>query len=107
MQWTWTSRRQKETRTASGRMMNKGWSSAGLKTVGDDPELWTAADAARLLGPPLLTEPQVRQLIRLAGLEPQGKRRVTRSGTSGGRHARVYPATDLIRAFDAIEGVLR
>lgn len=79
----------------------RGWSSAGLPAVGDDPSLWTAADAARLLGPPELTTVQVRQLTRLFDIRPIGKRRVTTHGRSG-RHARVYPAAALIRAFDTL-----
>jgi hypothetical protein len=79
----------------------RGWSSSGLPTVGDDPSLWTATDASRLLGPPVLTPVQVRQLILMTGLHPVGKRRVTSRGTSG-RHARVFRAIELIRAFEAL-----
>lgn len=78
----------------------RGWSSAGLRTVGDDPTLWTAADAAHLLGPPELTPSQVRALVRMAGLAPAGKRRVV-SGR-GARHARVFPASALIAAYEAL-----
>lgn len=83
----------------------RGWSSTGLKTLGDSPDHWTPAEAAAILGPPHLDAAQVRQLIRLAGLEPAGKRRVTAHGRAG-RHARVYPAADLIRAYEAVWGVL-
>lgn len=69
--------------------------------MGDDPALWTAADAARLLGPPELNAAQVRQLIRLFDVQAVGKRRVTAHGRSG-RHARVYSAAALIRAFDLL-----
>lgn len=82
-------------------MAKHGWSSSGLRTVGDDGSLWTAADAARLLGPPELTEDQVRALIRMVKLVPMGKRRVSTRG-SGGRHARVYHASELIAAFEAL-----
>lgn len=82
-------------------MTGRGWSSAGLRVVGDDENLWTVADAARLLGPPVLTEAQVRQLIRLIGIQPMGKRNTSQPGRSA-RHARVYHSLDLIRAFDAI-----
>ena len=82
-----------------------GWSSAGLKTLGDDPAYWTAEQASSLLGPPALAPAQVRTLIRCAGLEPAGKRRVTAYGMSG-RHARVYLATDLIRLYDAVYSVV-
>jgi hypothetical protein len=81
--------------------VSRGWSSAGLKTVGDDETLWTVTDASRLLGPPELSPAQVRQLIVMMKLEPVGKRRVTVLGRSG-RHARVYRAIELIKAYDAI-----
>jgi len=83
----------------------RGWSSANLRIVGDDPTLWTTGDAARLLGPPELSPVQVRELIRVTGLQPVGKRRVTARGQSG-RHARVYWASDLIRAYDALYRVV-
>jgi hypothetical protein len=82
-------------------MSSKGWSSKGIRTVGDDPNLWTAADAAHLLGPPELTAAQVRSLIRCAGLQPAGKRRVTAYGMAG-RHALVYPAVAIIKLYDAL-----
>jgi hypothetical protein len=75
----------------------RGWKSVGLKTVGDDPGLWSAQQAASLLGPPELSVTQVRALIRCAGLEPVAKRRTT---LASGRHSRVYAAEDLI--YDAI-----
>lgn len=79
----------------------RGWKAQDLPVVGYDPELWTAADAARLLGPPALTTDQVRQLVRMLGMPPVGKRK-TGTGNTGGRHARVYPAEALIRAFEAL-----
>ena len=83
----------------------RGWSSTGLSTVGDDETLWTVADAATLLGPPQLSEHQVRQLIRMLDIDPVGKRRVTPYGRPG-RHARVYEAQKLIKAYDALSRVL-
>jgi hypothetical protein len=86
---------------------SRGWSSEGLDVVAqDDPSLWSTANAAELLGPPQLTQAQVRQLIRLAGLEPAGKRRVTVAG-KGGRHVRVYRASELIKAYEAISAILQ
>lgn len=82
--------------------VRKGWSSKGLKTVGDDPKYWTVADAARLLGPPVLDARAVRNLVNILGITPVGKRRVTQDGHSG-RHARVYLAQDLIKAYHAIQ----
>lgn len=78
-----------------------GWSSSGLKTVGDDDSLWTVSEAANLLGPPKLTPAQVRLLVRFFRIDPVGKRRVTSYGRSG-RHARVYAADALIRAYDLL-----
>jgi hypothetical protein len=75
--------------------------------VGDDPKLWTVSDAANLLGPPQLSAAQVRELVKLFGmkyeLQPVGKRRVTARGR-GGRHARVYKADSLIRAYNDLVG---
>lgn len=79
-----------------------GWTSYGLKTVGDDPELWTVAQAAVLLGPPDLNIREVYNLVKIFGLEPVGKRRSTVVGQSG-RHARVYQASEFIKAYDAIQ----
>lgn len=86
--------------------MTKGWSSDGLKTVGDDDKNWTAAEAAVLLGPPDLNTDEVRRLIRLFDIEPAGKRRTTGHGQSG-RHARVYPAAELIEAYDKLSKGVR
>ena len=83
-------------------MNSRGWTSRGLKTVGDDPKLWTVAQAACLLGPPNLSVREVRNLVHIFNIEPVGKRRVTAEGQSG-RHARVYEAGEFIRAYDAIQ----
>jgi hypothetical protein len=82
--------------------VTKGWSSADLKTVGDDDKLWTAEEAAVLLGPPDLTTDEVRRLIRTFNLKPVGKRRTTGHGQPG-RHARVYAALEFIEAYDIIQ----
>lgn len=85
---------------------NRGWTAEGLPTVGDDPSLWTAGEAATLLGPPALSVDQVRHLIRLTGIAAVGRRRSTLSGyAASGRYARVYKADDLIRAYEALHGV--
>lgn len=84
--------------------VKRGWSSEGLKVIPEeDPNYWSTADAARLLGPPDLSHTQVRQLVHLAGLEPVGKKRLT---GRGGRHVRVYRSSDLIKAFNAIADIL-
>lgn len=83
------------------------WTSDDLPTVGDDPTLWTVSEAANLLGPPQLTPAKVRELVQLFSLKydmnPVGKRRVTARGR-GGRHARVYKADSLIRAYNDLVG---
>jgi hypothetical protein len=81
--------------------VTRGWSSQGLPVVADDEKLWTAAQAAVLLGPPDLSVSEVRRLIRERGLEPAGKRRTTGYGQSG-RYARVYRAEELIEAYDRL-----
>lgn len=85
-------------------MKGKGWTSAGLKTVGDDDTLWTVAEAACHLGPPVLTVAQVRDLVRIARLEPVGKRQTGRP--TPGRQPRVYRAVDFIRAYEALSQVV-
>lgn len=77
----------------------RGWSSRGLPLVGTtDPAYWSVYDASIMLGPPKLSEKQVRDMINLAGLRPPGKRR----NGSRRRHVRVYLAVDLIDAFENI-----
>jgi hypothetical protein len=79
----------------------RGWTSAGLELVGDDERLWTVEEAARLLGPPVLKEHQVRHLIVFMQLKPVGTRRPDREDKRG-RQPRVYRAIDFIRAYDAL-----
>lgn len=81
----------------------RGWSSQDLKVVStSDDRYWSIADAAELLGSPHLSETQVRQLVKLAGLEPVGKR----NAGPRRRHVRVYEAADLIDAFEKIASVI-
>lgn len=84
-------------------MSGRGWSSQGLKVVGDDETLWTVEQASQLLGAADRKLPleKVRHLINLFGLDPVGKRRTTPYGTSG-RYARVYNSIDLIKAYDTL-----
>ncbi len=76
------------------------WTSTDLRVVGDDNRYWTVAQAAAILGPPRLSVSDVRQLLRLHGVEPVGKRRT--SVTRTGRYARVYLATDIIKAHESL-----
>jgi hypothetical protein len=52
-----------------------------------------------LLGGGLKPE-QIRSLIRLAGIQPAGKRHGP--SRKGGRYVRVYAAIDLIKAYEAV-----
>jgi hypothetical protein len=82
----------------------RGWSSAGLPLIEGHYDIyWSTTEAAYLLGPPQLSEEQVRQLVHLVGMQPVGKRWVKGRGT---RHVRVYRANELIRAYEAIAGVI-
>ena len=79
----------------------RGWVSDRLPVVNpDDLSYWSTSDAAMLLGSDL-TAAQIRALIRLAGLQPSGKRRGI--ARKGGRYVRVYSAVSLIRAHEAIQ----
>jgi hypothetical protein len=81
----------------------RGYATMTLPVVSmDDERYWSVSDAARLLGPPDLSDAQVRQLIHLFGFQPAGKR----NGGSRRRHVRVYDAEKLARAYAAIASVL-
>lgn len=91
------------TDNADGTGKRRGYATRGLPVVAEDDErYWSVSDAASILGPPDLTEMQVRQLVHLLNMQPAGKR----SGGSRRRHVRVYDASHLARAYAAIEGVL-
>jgi hypothetical protein len=75
----------------------KGWTSRDLPVAEWEPGLWSVAQAAALLGPPVMTEAQVRTLIRCASVKPVGKRR-----EGPGRYSRVFRAADLIRMYEAV-----
>ncbi len=79
--------------------MTRGWTSVSLPLVGDDEKLWTVAQAATLLGPPRLSVNEVRYLVRIARMEPVGKRRTAAHGKPG-RCARVYQAAQFIQAYE-------
>jgi hypothetical protein len=82
-------------------MTRRGWTTAGLTLVEADDRLWTIGEAARLLGPPVLKEYQVRQLVVMMQLKPVGTRRPDRVDKRG-RQPRVYRAIDFIRAYDVL-----
>jgi hypothetical protein len=78
--------------------VKRGWTSQQLEVVSsDDASYWSTADAAILLAIPAI---QIRNLIKLASIEPAGKRH----GPSrrGGRYVRVYAAIDIIKAYEAV-----
>lgn len=81
--------------------VKRGWTSAGLRIISsDDTSYWSTKDAAMMLG----TEAeQIRNLIRLTGLTPAGKRHG--HARRGGRYVRVYSAVDLIRAFETVSEI--
>lgn len=81
--------------------MSRGWSSAELTLVGADERLWTVAEAARLLGPPVLDVAQVRQLVVMMQIKAVGTR-AKEGPEKRGRQPRVYRAVDLIRAYDVL-----
>jgi hypothetical protein len=91
------------TENPEGTGKRRGYATRGLPVVAEDDErYWAVSDAASILGPPELTEMQVRQLIHLLDMQPVGKR----SGGSRRRHVRVYDASKLSRAYAAIASCL-
>lgn len=78
----------------------RGWSSQDLPVVPLlDDRYWSTFDAAELLGP---SRTSIRDLIRLAGLKPVGKR----PNGSKRRHVRVYLAEDLLRAYEKVSDMV-
>lgn len=85
-------------------MTKRGWTSAHLTLVEDREKLWTVAEAATLLGPPVLDVTEVRRLISMMRIQPVGTR--SQDGPDKrGRRPRVYRAIDLIRAYDMLSKV--
>jgi hypothetical protein len=92
-----------ESEEQEGTGKRRGYATRSLPVVSvDDERYWSVSDAASILGPPDLSEMQVRQLVHLLNMQPIGKR----SGGSRRRHVRVYDAAHLARAYAAIESVL-
>ena len=80
-----------------------GWQSDGLRVIpASDARYWSIADAASLLGPPVLTERQLRDLLGIIGLQPAGKR----PAGPKRRHVRVYEAIRIIAVYDAVERLI-
>ncbi len=82
-------------------MTLRGWSAAGLCLVETDERLWTAEQAAQLLGPPVLASWEVRRIIRWMSIQPVGTCKQD-GQEKRGRQPRVYRAVDLIRAYDVL-----
>ena len=64
-----------------------------------DENYWTASEAAKIMTPHLSVT-RVRQIIRAAGVEPQGRRH---GRSTLGRQSTVYRAEDLIRLLGYLE----
>lgn len=85
--------------TTEAESARHGWTAGHLKLLDeDDPRYWSTAEAARLLGPPQLTEAQVRVLVNILRLEPKGKK----PAGSGRRHVRAYDAVKLIGIYERL-----
>lgn len=86
------------------RKTRRGYATRDLPIVSaDDERFWSVGDAAKLLGPPTWSEPQVRQLVQLLGLSPCGKRQ---SGARR-RHVRVYDAATMVKAHSALSKLVQ
>ena len=76
------------------------WSSADLPVLEPSPSLWPLRIAAETLGPPELSERQLRDKLRAAGIKPVGK---MRSGVPGhSRHIPLYSAVQLIELYESL-----
>jgi hypothetical protein len=73
-----------------------GWS--GVPEVQIDGRNWPLGFAAKTLG---CSERDLRDLIRIVGLEPSGTMKVAEFRRSG-RNPRVYDATKLIKLYQAV-----
>lgn len=82
-------------------MTRRGWSSIGLCVMDEADQHWTVAEASKLLGPPQLTDAQVRFLITAMQIQPTGTR-MKDGHDKRGRRPRVYRAIDLIKAYDVL-----
>lgn len=82
-------------------MSGRGWSSHGLALVGEDERLWTVEEAARLLGPPVLSTVLLRRLVAELEWEPAGTRRPDRADARG-RQPRVYRAIKFIEMYEKL-----
>lgn len=74
----------------------KGWT--GLPPVRLDGDNWTIQFAAKMLD---MTEQDVRDIIRITGLEPSGTMRMA-SYARQGRQPRAYPAEKLVKIAEAL-----
>lgn len=75
----------------------KGW--GGVKEVPVDGRNWPLDFAARTLGVP---ERDLRDLVRITGLEPSGTMPMAEFRRSG-RNPRVYDAAALVRLYDWVQ----
>lgn len=82
-----------------------GWSSHGLTLVGEDERLWTVEEAARLLGPPVLSTVLLRRLVAELEWEAEGTRRPDKTDARG-RQPRVYRAIDFIKMYENLSSAV-
>ena len=76
------------------------WSSADLPVLEPSPSLWPLRIAAETLGPPDLSERQLRDRMRRAGIRPVGK---MASGVPGhSRHTPLYDVSELIALYESL-----
>lgn len=85
------------------------WSSENIPAVGNDPRLWTIAEAAMALGLTPRETVVLRQKLAYTHVFPVGRRRsmigsVDGSHSSGnrGRYAKVYRASELIEVIELL-----
>ncbi|HEV2355816.1 MAG TPA: hypothetical protein VGR89_16320 [Puia sp.] len=74
-----------------------GW--LGEPPVPADGDAWPLDFAAKLLGVP---EKDLRDIVRITGLQPKGTLKMT-SFRRSGRHPRAYDASRLVKIYLAIQ----
>ena len=77
------------------------WSSDSLPVMEPSPERWPLRIAAEMLAPPGMSERQVRDKLRRAGIRPVAK---MASGVPGTRHVPLCDVSALIAFFDLVPG---
>ncbi len=81
------------------------WSSANLPVLEASPELWPLRIASEVLGPPELSERQLRDRLRKAGIRPVGRMRTSGydlGNSRGMRHVPLYDTNELIAFYETL-----